>query len=75
MELELNEAEARGRKAGLEEAIKYVTWSMKAKGDQINPAAKAAYEEAILTIETADMPRSTVPSSTVNSVNQNDERK
>lgn len=48
------------RAKAFEEAIKYVRWKIEGKGKEIHPAAKCAYEESILTIQTADMPRSSV---------------
>jgi hypothetical protein len=48
------------RAKAFEEAIKYVRWKMEGKGNYIHPAAKSAFEESILTIQTADMPRSSV---------------
>lgn len=56
----LDECVRKARTDAFEEAVKYVRWKMEALGKDIHPAAKVAYEEAIRTIQTADMPRSVV---------------
>lgn len=55
-----SERESRAREEAFKTAAQYVRWKMEALGRDIHPAAKCAYEEAIRTIETWNMPRSSV---------------
>lgn len=50
---EYDQGYEQGKRDAIERAVQCILWSLQAKGPNIHPAAKAAYDDALSTVRTA----------------------